>query len=174
MKAKRCDFEPPEVRLSFLMLAFWCPALSIILMFYVLSVICAPSGEVRLDMRLLPRNSEALTAASEQPAEVVIQDDWLVKFDGTPCDVTGARKLPELQARIRAHKSRPDAATIVIYVEGTAPFQRMLDVLNAFEACGNPSYRVVVISPFVGPRIPVARPQERVPSWLARKLQLGF
>lgn len=174
MKTRQCNFEPSEVRLSFLMLALWYPVLSIILMFYALSVICAPSGEARFNMKLLPRNSDALAAASEQHAEIVIQDDWLVRFNDMVCDVTGARELPELQACIRAYKKRLNTAVVVIYVEGDADFQRILDVLNAFEACGNPRYRVIITPPFIGPRLPVERPSEPMRSWMARKLQLGF
>lgn len=143
-------------------------------MFFFAVVVFAPPGESSVRLKLLPRDARALWAARDQHAEIVIQEDWLITFDGIACDVAGARKLPELQGRIRAHAKRPDAASIIIYVEGDAPFQRMFDVLNAFEACGNPKYRVVIIPPFVGPRLPTAMPAEPLPDWLVRKLQLGF
>lgn len=155
MKAGRCNFEPTEVRLSFLMLAFWSPALSIILIFYVLSVICAPPREARLNLKLHPAGSaERLPNRSKSP-EIFIQEGGAVYFNNSAVDSNTDKRLPGLRRLVLAHMRSSDAAATVVFVEDQATFERVIDVMNVFEACDYTSYRFVFLTePMVGPRLP--------------------
>jgi len=123
-------------------------------LFMMIFSIVNQSWEKEIPLRLhVTGTSERLPNRAQSP-EIVIREDDRVEWEGQILSDRSRRKLTDLKQKILAHLLKPDPAKIVVWVEPEARYERMVDVLNTFMACKSTSYHMVVLPPFVGPRLP--------------------
>ncbi|NDA27169.1 MAG: biopolymer transporter ExbD, partial [Verrucomicrobia bacterium] len=67
------------------------------------------------------------------PVNIRIAPDGVVTFNDTPVDSREDRELPRLRARLKGVIQESAESSVIIRPSDRAPYQRVVDVLNA---CG--------------------------------------
>jgi len=80
----------------------------------------------------VPGASKAVTTA-KTPVTLKVSENGVVSFNDSPVDSRDDREMPKLLAKLKALIEASPDQSVIIRPKDTAPYQRVIDVLNA---CG--------------------------------------
>jgi biopolymer transport protein ExbD len=144
-RVPRSIVQPPLPPHSWLVLAWLPPVASFVLFFVKWRAVQHENSTFEyLIYHRLPAAATA-PAAADPIAAIDISSDGAVQFNGVSCSEGMTASMPDLVRHVLRHKQLTPGAEIVIRTEATVEYQRIVDVLNAFETCRYRNYRLDIL-----------------------------